>query len=45
MSGVRPNFDPANLYFITTAAVDHAHLFRRDVMMRIIVDSLNYIYL
>jgi putative transposase len=44
MSGVRPNFDPANLYFITTAAVDHAHLFRRDVISRIIVDSLNYMH-
>jgi putative transposase len=42
MSGVRPNFDPANPYFITTAAVDHAHLFRRDVIKRIIVDSLDF---
>ena len=39
---VRPAFDPANLYFITTTAVQHAHLFRRDVIKRIIADSLNY---
>jgi REP element-mobilizing transposase RayT len=39
---VHPNFDPANLYFITTNAVDRVHLFRRDVIKRIIVDSLNY---
>jgi len=42
MSGVRPNFDPANLYFVTTTAVGRARLFRRDVIKRIIVDSLNY---
>jgi REP element-mobilizing transposase RayT len=42
MSGVRPNFDPANLYFITTVAAAHAHLFERDVIKGIIVDSLDY---
>lgn len=42
MSGIRPNFDPAHLYFVTTSAVDHAHLFRRDVIKRILLDSLNY---
>lgn len=39
---VHPVFDPANLYFITTTAVQRAHLFRRDVIKRIIADSLNY---
>jgi len=39
---VRPHFDPANLYFITTTAAQWAHLFRRDVNKRIIADSLNY---
>ena len=39
---VKPDFDPANLYFITTKAVDHAHLFRRDVIKRIIADSFIY---
>lgn len=42
MSGIRPNFDPAHLYFVTTSAVEHARLFRRDVIKRILVDSLNY---
>ena len=39
---VKPNFNPENLYFITTTAVHHKHLFRRDVNKRIIIDSLNY---
>jgi len=39
---VRPVFDPAHLYFITTNAVHRVHLFRRDVIKRIIADSLNY---
>ncbi len=39
---VRPDFDPDNLYFITTTAVQHARLFQRDVNKRIIADSLNY---
>ncbi len=39
---VHPNFDPANLYFITTTAVQRVHLFQRDVVKRIIVDSLHY---
>jgi putative transposase len=33
--------DPAHLYFITTRAVQRAHIFRRDVIKRILVDSLN----
>lgn len=36
------NFDPANLHFITTTAVRRVHLFRRDVIKRIIADSFNY---
>ncbi len=34
-------FDPNQLYFISTCAVKHAHVFRRDDMKRILVDSLN----
>jgi REP element-mobilizing transposase RayT len=34
-------FDPEHLYFITTAAIHHAHLFQRDLIKRILVDSLN----
>jgi REP element-mobilizing transposase RayT len=30
-------------YFVTTPAVGHAHLFRRDVIKRIILDSLHHI--
>ncbi len=37
----RTNVDPAHLYFITTRAVQRAHVFRRDVIRRILVDSLN----
>jgi putative transposase len=37
----RTNADLAHLYFITTRAVQRAHVFRRDVIKRILVDSLN----
>jgi REP element-mobilizing transposase RayT len=37
----RPDFDPEHLYFITTTAVQHKYLFRRDVMKRLIVDTLD----
>jgi putative transposase len=33
--------DPSHLYFITTSAVQRAHVFRRDAIKRILVDSLN----
>jgi len=39
---VRPNFDPANTYFITTTTVKRVYLFQRDVIKRIIADSLNF---
>jgi REP element-mobilizing transposase RayT len=39
---VRPDFDPANAYFITTTAVQRAHLFQRDAIKHIIADSLAY---
>lgn len=42
---VRPTFDPDNLYFITTTAVQRFHLFARPVMKRIIIDSLSYMRL
>lgn len=41
MTTWRPDFDPEHLYFVTTTAVDHAHLFRRDVIKRLIVDCLD----
>lgn len=40
---IKPNFNPDYLYFVTTKAVKHAHLFRRDVIKRIIVDSLHHL--
>lgn len=37
----RPEFDPAHLYFITTTAVQHLHLFQRDITKRLLVDTLD----
>jgi putative transposase len=45
MTNWRPDFDPENLYFVTTTAVNRAHLFRRDVIKRLIVDSLDCLHL
>jgi len=42
MTKWRPDFDPEHLYFITTTAVQHAPLFQRDVMKRLLVDSLQH---
>lgn len=41
---VKPNFDPDYLYFVTTTAVKHTHLFHRDVIKRIIIDSLHHLH-
>lgn len=38
----RPDFDPDNLYFVTTTAAERTRIFRRDVVKRILVDSLYY---
>jgi REP element-mobilizing transposase RayT len=35
------HLDPSHLYFITTRAVQRAHIFRRDAIRRVLVDSLN----
>ncbi len=35
------HFDPEHLYFITFAAARHARVFQRDVIKRILVDTLN----
>jgi REP element-mobilizing transposase RayT len=37
----RPDFDPTHLYFVTTAVAEHHHLFKRDVMKRLIADTLD----
>ena len=41
MTNWRPDFNPDHLYFVTTSAVQHRHLFQRDMMKRLIVDSLD----
>jgi REP element-mobilizing transposase RayT len=40
---IKPNFNPDHFYFVTTTAVKQAHLFRRDVVKRIIVDSFHHL--
>jgi REP element-mobilizing transposase RayT len=35
------HIDSTHLYFITTSAIQRAHIFQRDVIKRILVDSLN----
>src|SRR5450759_3206701 len=40
MSDWRPDFDPTHLYFVTSSAVQHTHLFQRDVIKRILIDAL-----
>jgi REP element-mobilizing transposase RayT len=41
MTNWRPSFDPDHLYFVTTTAADNRHLFQRDVMKRLVVDTLD----
>lgn len=40
---VRPNFNPDYLYFVTTTVVNHIHLFKREGLIRIILDSFHYL--
>jgi REP element-mobilizing transposase RayT len=41
----RPDFDPDHLYFVTTTAAQRAHIFRRGLIKRIVVDALYYVNL
>lgn len=41
---VRPYFDPEHLYFVTTKAEKHAHLFKRESIIRILLDSLHFLH-
>ena len=41
MTNWRPDFDPDHLYFLTTTVVQHRHLFERDVMKRLVCDTLD----
>ncbi|MBI2331279.1 MAG: transposase [Chloroflexi bacterium] len=40
---VHPNFDPDFLYFITTTAEQHHYIFKRESIIRIILDSLHFL--
>jgi len=40
---VKPNFNPDFLYFVTTNAVSHFHLFQHDSAKRGIVDSFHFL--
>ena len=43
MSSVwRIDFDPTHLYFVTSSAIEHAHVFRSDAVKQVIAGSLNY---
>lgn len=44
MTNWRPNFDSSHLYFVSTTAVQHAHIFQRDVIKRILVDGLYHLH-
>lgn len=41
MATWRPDFRSDHLYFLTTSTVQHHHLFSRDIMKRLVVDSLD----
>jgi putative transposase len=41
MTNWRPDFDPAHLYFVTLTAVKHRHVFRQEILRRLIIDSLD----
>ena len=41
MTSWKPNFNPDYFYFVTTKAVDHLHIFERDIIKRIILDSFD----
>jgi len=45
MPPVKSEFDPANLYFITTTAVHRAQLLNPDINKQIIIDSFSYMRL
>jgi len=42
MVPVRPIFDPAHLYFVTTSAIGRIHFFESEVIKRILIESLNF---
>jgi len=40
---VNPEFNPDYLYFVTTTAEKHAHLFQQDSVKGIILDSFHFL--
>jgi hypothetical protein len=40
---VHPNFNPDYLYFVTTSAERHIHIFKHEGMVRIILDSWHFL--
>jgi REP element-mobilizing transposase RayT len=43
MPELEPDTESRNIFFVTTTAVQHAHVFRRDVVKRILVDCLYHL--
>ena len=41
----RPDVDPDHLYFVTTTAAEHTHVFHRDIVKRQVVDALYFVSL
>jgi putative transposase len=41
MSKWHSNFNPEHLYFVTTKAIDYVHAFQRDVVQRLLLDTLD----
>ena len=37
----KPNFTPEHFYFVTAKAVDYLHLFQRDIIKRILLDTFD----
>jgi putative transposase len=40
---VRPEFDPDYLYFVTTSAEKHAHIFKQETVVRILLSSVDFL--
>lgn len=40
---VQPEFNPDYLYFVTTSADNHIHIFNREAVIRVLLDSLDFL--
>jgi REP element-mobilizing transposase RayT len=45
MPGWRPSFNPDHLYFVTTTAQNHRHLFKTDSVKRLLLDAFDWLRL